>query len=223
LTNTPTGTTPADLEPVFNEFGPLNEDCPIKKIKEQEAFFVNFMTNAGTEKALQTSQCKALRFEGSILSTKAEQNTNYIINLKNKMLAEHKDCISMDDARRVAYCMETKDKPPLTINIGTLLKAAPEHFVLDHEEVRLIHPNAKLYGKISPAVAPISPVAAPPSMPRPCSPKATSEEQANYNNMNHLSGMMSEHGMESVNRAKGRAGISGPAPAISKLGSVAPM
>lgn len=181
------------------------------------------MTNAGTEKALQTSQCKALRFEGSILSTKAEQNTNYIINLKNKMLAEHKDCISMDDARRVAYCMETKDKPPLTINIGTLLKAAPEHFVLDHEEVRLIHPNAKLYGKISPAVAPISPVAAPPSMPRPCSPKATSEEQANYNNMNHLSGMMSEHGMESVNRAKGRAGISGPAPAISKLGSVAPM
>jgi len=55
VTNTPTGTTPADLEPVFNEFGPLNEGCPIKKIKEQEAFFVNFMTPAGAEKALQAS------------------------------------------------------------------------------------------------------------------------------------------------------------------------
>ena len=121
VTNTPTGTTSADLESVFAEYGPVNKCCTIRKIKETE-FFVNFMTYAGADKALQVSQFKALRFEGSILSAKAEQNTNYVINLQTKILGEHKYIISMDDSKSVAKDMETKDRPPLPSNIETLLK-----------------------------------------------------------------------------------------------------
>jgi hypothetical protein len=59
MTNTSTGTTSAELEPVFAEYGPLNKGCAIRKIKETE-FFVNFMTYARADKALQTSQFKTL-------------------------------------------------------------------------------------------------------------------------------------------------------------------
>ncbi len=193
VTNTPTGTTSADLEPVFAEYGPLNKGCAIRKIKETE-FFVNFMTYAGADKALQASQFKALRFEGSILSAKAEQSTYYIINVKTKMLVERKYSISMDDAKRVAKDMEAKDRPPLPSNIKTLLKAAPDHFVLDREKMlfRLIDPNAESIDceyrteerrEQRAVIDKIRPAAAPPSMARPCSPKATSEEQAYYADM----------------------------------------
>jgi hypothetical protein len=100
----------------------------------------------------------------------------------------------MDDAKRVTKDMETKDRPLLTSNIETLLKAVPDHFVLDREKMLFlfIDPNAESIDREyrteerreqRAVIDKIRPAEAPPSMDLPCSPKATSEEKAYYADM----------------------------------------
>ena len=173
VANTPTGTTPAELEHVFAKYGPLHKSRGVCAIKETE-FFINFKTYAGAEAALQAAERGALRFEGSILTANAARNTKYINNLIHKMRAERQYSFSMEDARRVGE--ETTDWPPQPRDVEALLKAAPQHFVHDCKNkcFLVIDRNAP----ISPAVAP------PRSVPRPCSPEAKSEERAYLNSMN---------------------------------------
>jgi hypothetical protein len=164
VANTPPGTTPAELAPVFAKYGPLRKSCAIKKIKEQE-FFINFMTYAGADAALQAARCGALLFEGSVLQANAARNTKYINTLIAKM-REPKNSFSIDDAKRVGE--EMKDWPPLPNDIEALLKANPQHFDFDRKR--------KLFHVIDRS-ATISPAATPP--PPALRPRAaTSEERA---------------------------------------------
>jgi hypothetical protein len=171
VANTPTGTTPAELEHVFAKYGPLHKSRGVCAIKETE-FFINFMTYAGADAALQAAQCGALRFEGSVLTVNAARNTKYINTLIQSASAR-KYSFSMEDAKRVGE--EMTDCRPQPSDIEALLKAVPQHFVLDREDKRLLVIDRN---------APISPAAPPPSVPRPCSPEATSEERANLSDMN---------------------------------------
>jgi hypothetical protein len=168
--NTPTGTTPAELEHVFAKYGPLHKSRGVWAIKETE-FFINFMSYAGAEAALQAAERGDLRFEGSILTAKAARNTKYINNLIHKMRAERQYTFSMEDA--LLFGEEMTDWPPQPRDVEALLKAAPQHFVHDRKKkcFLVIDRNAP----ISPAVAP------PPSVPR---PEAMSEEGAYFNDIN---------------------------------------
>ena len=174
VANTPMGTTPAELAPVFAKYGPLRKICAIKKIKEHE-FFINFVTYAGADAALQAARCGALLFEGSVLQANAARNTKYINTLIAKM-RERKNSFSIDDAKRVGE--EIKDWPPQPSDIEALLKAIPQHFTFDRKR-KLFHVIDRS-ATISPAATP------PPSALRPRAAtseeltykKATSEEQA---------------------------------------------
>jgi hypothetical protein len=174
VANTPTGTTPAELEHVFAKYGPLHKSRGVCAIKETE-FFINFMTYAGADTAFQAAQRDALRFEGSILTANAARNTKFIHTLIAKMPAERKYSFSMEDAKSVGE--EMTDWPPQPSDIEALLKAVPQHFVLDRKDKRFLVIDRN---------APIAPAAAPPPSrrPRACSPEATREERAYLSAMN---------------------------------------
>ena len=172
----PTGTKPKELEDVFAKYaplyyGPLHESMAVCALTKTE-FFVNFKTHAGADAAHKAAQDRDLRLHGSILSANPARNTKYINTLIQSASAFNYS-LSMEDAKRVGE--EMTDCRPQPSDIEALLKAVPQRFVLDREDKRLLVIDRN---------APISPAAPPPSVPRPCSPEATSEERANLSDMN---------------------------------------
>ena len=172
--NTPTGTKPKELEDVFAKYGPLHKSMAVCAIKDKETeFFVNFKTYAGANAAHKAAQDRDLRLDGSILTANPARNTKYINTLIQSASALNYS-FSMEDAKRVGE--EMTDNWPRPSDIEALLKAVPQHFVLDRKDKRFLVIDRN---------APIAPAAAPPpSVPRPCSPEATSEERANLSDMN---------------------------------------
>ena len=177
--NTPTGTKPKELEDVFAKYGPLyygplHESMAVCALKDKDTeFFVNFKTYAGANAAHKAAQDRDLRLDGSILTANPARNTKYIDTLIQSASALNYS-FSMEDAKRVGE--EMTDNWPRSSDIEALLKAVPQHFVLDRKDKRFLVVDRN---------APIAPAAAPPpSVTRACSPEATSEERANLSDMN---------------------------------------
>jgi hypothetical protein len=145
VSNTPPGTSPADLEEVFSGYGLLHATSKICAIQDADnAFFVNFATFEGASSALQAARSRNLRFQGSVLFANAARNTMFINNLITAMRADRRYSFSLDDAKRVGAQMA--DWPPQPSSIEALLKAVPQHFALDRsaKQFHLIDQHAPL-------------------------------------------------------------------------------
>jgi len=145
VSNTPPGTSPADLEGVFSGYGLLHTTCKICAIQDADnAFFVNFATFEGASSALQAARSRSLRFQGSVLYANAARNTMFINKLISAMRADRRYSFSLDDAKRVGEQMA--DWPPQPSSIEALLKAVPQHFALDRsaKQFHLIDQHAPL-------------------------------------------------------------------------------
>ena len=145
VSNTPPGTSLADLEDVFSGYGLLHTTSKICAIQDADnAFFVNFATFEGASSALQAAGSRRLRFRGSVLFANAARNTMFINKLISAMRADRRYSFSLDDAKRVGEQMA--NWPPQPSCIEALLKAIPQHFALDRsaKQFHLVDQNATL-------------------------------------------------------------------------------
>jgi len=188
VANAPPGTTPGELERLFQGYGRLHTSPCISAIRgSDDEFFVNFATFEGAHAVLQAALRRELRFGGSVLVANAARNTQFINELMDTMRGDGRYSFALDDARRIGERMS--DWSPTPISIEALLRAIPASFVLDRQ-TRLFH--------LIDRSAPLSPhQSAPPasSPPRPSnrapSPLVYTEEEGramkqNTDAMNHF-------------------------------------
>jgi hypothetical protein len=191
VANTPPGTTVAELERLFEQYGPLHANPRVRAL-DDGTFFVNFVSFAGAEAALEAACTGSLRVHGTVPVANAARNTMFINELITTMRQTGQYSFSLHDAKRVGEQMK-KNAPCPTI-IRSLIKAVPSYFAVD----RMNKLKFNLIDGSAPAApqAPRVSAGPPQSLPRPSSPALTEEEDPSLTSVGSASSSSSSTSAE---------------------------